>query len=345
MKNLSITIIGISFGLLLMWSQAFPQEQIKSEPTDTKGSISGEQSWSLELRAKRTYNVQSTINNFFLVNPSNVWCKFAIAYDHGGNYWTPGNRMYRFTYFLFKNGVEIDSYSDDVQDEDVNEYIAYHEFTTSVQIFSDNVVTGALKILYAESPTGGGTIWTPLLPPTASPPYQLAPNSIALSINQSNVTIGTIVQPMCPTIATPNYYHRVEATNSITLNPGFMIDADNMDFYAEAINGFGGTKNVENMPDMSEEIVLKNGIEQNADEVFIWIYPNPSNGKFTVKNIRTEEITVSFYGQMGKLIPDEKLKAGEEKAVNLTQINAHFITLLINSNGKFVSRNTMIINK
>jgi len=339
MKNLSIKIIGISFGLLLMWVQVYPQGQIKSELAATKGSVSSEQSWSMELRAKRAYTTQSTINYCYLVNPSDVLCNFAIAYDHGQNFDENARRTYMFTYSILRGGVVINSITVDVAGSGINDYVAYYQFPGLIQVYSNDIISGMLNISYRELQQGGGYTFGNILPD------QLAPNSIILKINPYNVITYTVVQPVCPDIAPPNYYHLIEATNSITLNPGFMVDAADMDFYAEAINRSGGTKNIENMPDMTEEIVLKTGNEQNADEVFIRLYPNPSDGRFTVKNIRTEEITISFYGQMGKLIPDEKLNAGEEKEVNLSQINARFITLLVYSNGKIVSRNTMIINK
>ena len=104
MKSLSINMSGIIFGLVLLSGQLFSQNILKNVPQWVSyENKSSEQNWSMELRAKRTSSTQSTINNFYLVDPSNVWCKFAIAYDHGENYFSIPNRTYTFTYSIRRN--------------------------------------------------------------------------------------------------------------------------------------------------------------------------------------------------------------------------------------------------
>lgn len=348
MKTKLITFLVTYLTLTLIASPLFSQEMIPQVELPTLPiNNSPFQTWSMELRAN--YDLQTFIDNRYIVKtPDNISCHFAIAYEHGQNYYTTGALTYYFLYALFKNGVEISSHTVRVPDSEINKYIVYYKFTDGVIVGPNDVITGGLKIIYYYPVPGNPPQAVLVLPATASPYYQVTPNSIQFMFNKVDVVLNNLIQPKCKNIMPTNYYDVVQATNSITLGPGFNVNSIDKNFSAEIINLYNNkSKNIINSQEEHQNLTYKLKSNTNTTELkqFILIYPNPSDGRFIIKNIYTKELTLSFYNQNGKIIQNKKIKPGKELNVVIPRISSQITIVAASLGKKVVSKQIAIVNK
>lgn len=332
MKTKLIKYIGICVGAILLSVQVYSQglSQFATSTQQVRGTK--KQIWSMELRAS-AFTIKSFIDDWHVVNStSSLSCQFAIAYDHGQNYYS-GAAHFVFEYYLYKNENQVAYFEDVVEGDDIWEYVAYHEFANSVTVVSNDKITGVLKIFYVYF-SGGQSYHVTVLP------LQTTPNSITFNFNEANVTIDDLFQPQCPEVAPPSYYHVIQATNSIMLNPKFSVNSSDMDFTAEIIKN----KNTKYSQDGFQNTTYNNSDFTEAEK-HIEMFPNPSNGRFTVKNVCSDDLNISFYGIIGKLIPDKKINAGDELTLDFSHMQVNFITVLIYNNNTFVGKSTMIVRQ
>lgn len=332
---------------MIIYFPLFSQENIKELIPPPIITI---QDWSMELRA--IYESKTFIDNKYVVSSQqSISCRFSIAYNHGQNYWET-RRVYYFDYGLFKNGVQIAQHTVEVyglyQDDNtpyINNYIAYYEFPNNIIIGPNDIIEGGLIISYQDINIGGGLApRQPILPETSFYYYQYTPNSIQFIFNTPNTTVSSLLSSQCPDIMPTTYWDVVQATNSITLNPGFNVNSTDKNFLGEIANPATSnalfvTNSQENPPTEFINLVQSN----NKGAEFITVYPNPTARRFTIKNIYTKDIVINIFNKNGERILAHNLFAGETFKVNLPQTNSKIVVVIASISNQIVAKKIVIL--
>lgn len=90
-------------------------------------------------------------------------------------------------------------------------------------------------------------------------------------------------------------------------------------------------------------LVIDFNAEINTNNSFS-IYPNPSNGEFTIKSNNSINSTIAIYNSMGIKIKTEHFKANSSE-LNITGLTAGVYFVVLESDGKRIGSKKVIVNK
>ena len=145
-------------------------------------------------------------------------------------------------------------------------------------------------------------------------------NTSGLSTNDPNYSIY------------PNANYRVDALG-FACNPTLKLANGNNNTFAAKVRSRSNINNNRH-----------SGIKQAGENNLISVYPNPSNGNFSVNVVNTENASIEVYNSLGEKIYAKPLTANTEN-INMEKFNSGVYFIYVKQNGAIIYRNNMVLTK
>lgn len=130
----------------------------------------------------------------------------------------------------------------------------------------------------------------------------------------------------------PNANYRVDALG-FSCNPTLKLASGNNNTFAAKVRSHSNSNNNR-----------QSGIKQVGKNNQVSVYPNPSNGNFSVSVANFENTSVEVYNSLGEKIYTKPLNANTEN-ITIEKFDAGVYFIYIKQNGAIVYRNNMVLAK